>query len=72
MSFNNIHEITENLYLGNLSAAEDIDKLKELGIKKVLSVLDEFSWPKYGDSQFNHKTLAIQDFDEQNIISLLN
>ena len=68
MSFNNIHEITENLYLGNLSAAEDIDKLKELGIKKILSVLEEINWPKYEDSQFMHKALSIQDVDKQNII----
>ena len=68
MFFHDIDEITENIYLGNLSAAENIDKLKELGIKKVLSVLDQFAWPKYEESQFNHKTLAIKDFDEQNII----
>ena len=68
MGFHDIDEITENIYLGNLSAAENIDKLKELGIKKVLSVLDQFDWPKYEESQFNHKTLAIKDFDDQNII----
>ena len=68
MFFHDIDEITENIYLGNLSAAENIDKLKELGIKKVLSVLDQFDWPKYDESQFNHKTLAIKDFDDQNII----
>ena len=68
MGFHDIDEITENIYLGNLSAAENIDKLKELGIKKVLSVLDQFDWPKYDKSQFNHKTLAIKDFDDQNII----
>ena len=68
MGFHDIDEITENLYLGNLSAAENIDNLKALGIKKVLSVLDDFAWPKYGDSQFIHKTFSIQDFDNQNII----
>ena len=68
MGFHDIDEITENIYLGNLSAAENIDKLKELEIKKVLSVLDQFDWPKYEESQFNHKTLAIKDFDDQNII----
>ena len=34
-----IDEITETLYLGNLSGAENIEKLKKLGIKKVLSCL---------------------------------
>ena len=66
--FNDLDEITDNLYLGNLASAENIEELKKKGIKKVLSVLDQFDWPKYDESQFNHKTLAIKDFDDQNII----
>ena len=67
-NFNDMDQITPLIYLGNSSAASNISKLKELGIKKVLSVLDQFDWPKYDESQFNHKTLAIKDFDDQNII----
>ena len=33
-TFNDIDEIIENLYLGDLSGAENIDKIKKLGIKK--------------------------------------
>ena len=66
--FNDIDEILENLYLGNLSAAEKVDKLKELGIKKVLSLLDGF-WPEYKESDnIIHKKLTIHDFEEENII----
>ena len=67
-NFNDMDQITPLVYLGNSSSASNISKLKELGIKKVLSVLDQFDWPKYEESQFNHKTLAIKDFDDQNII----
>ena len=66
--YNGLSEITEKLYLGNFLGAFNVDNLKALGIKKVLSVLDDFAWPKYGDSQFIHKTFSIQDFDNQNII----
>ena len=68
-SFHNIDQITEKLYLGNLSAAEDTQNLKELGIKKVLSILDEFAWPKYHETlNIEHKKIAAQDMDDQNII----
>ena len=67
MGFHDIDEITENIYLGNLSAAENIDKLKELGIKKVLSILDEFAWPRYHEKlNIEHKKISAQDMDEQN------
>ena len=49
VSFNDMDEIIDNVYLGNLSAAENVTKLKELGIKKVLSILDGFL-PKYNES----------------------
>ena len=69
LSFHNIDEITENLYLGNLSAAENTQNLKELGIKKVLSILDEFAWPKYHETlNIEHKKISAQDMDDQNII----
>ena len=61
-------EIIENLYLGDLESSEDVNKLKELGIKKVLSILDGF-WPKYNESDnIIHKTLMVQDYEQENII----
>ena len=42
-------EITDNLYLGSIEGAQNINKIKELGIKKVLSVLNGF-WPEYKES----------------------
>ena len=67
--FNDLDEITDNLYLGNLASAENIEELKKKGIKKVLSVLDSFAWPKYKESDnINHKAISISDLENQNII----
>ena len=62
-------EITEKLYLGNISGAENIDKIKKLGIKKVLSLIEELLWPVYKESDnIIHKKFTIYDFEQQNII----
>ena len=67
-TFNDIDEIIENLYLGDLSGAENIDKIKKLGIKKVLSLLNGV-FPNYDEKDnIIHKTLNVNDFDEENII----
>ena len=69
LEYNDIDKITENIYLGNLCGAGDIDLLKKLGIKKVLSLLEEFGWPKYDESDnIVHKAYKIQDYDRENII----
>ena len=65
---NEMDEITENLYLGGYIGAKNIEKLKNLGIKKVLSLLNEY-FPQYKESDnIIHKTLNVNDFDEENII----
>ena len=65
---NDIDEIIENLYLGNFSASENIQQLKDLGIKKVLSVIDFNDFPNYKDENIIHKSVEVSDFDYQNII----
>ena len=70
VSFNDMDEIIDNLYLGNLSSAENVKKLKELGIKKVLSLLDGF-FPNYNKSDnITQKKFIIHDFDQENIIKI--
>ena len=67
--FHDMDEITEKLYLGNISGAENIDKIKKLGIKKVLSLIEELLWPVYKESDnIIHKKFTIYDFEQQNII----
>ena len=56
-NFNDMDQITPLIYLGNSSAASNISKLKELGIKKVLSVID-FGVPIYNEKM----TLFIKQF----------
>ena len=36
--YNDLDEIIENIYLGNYEASENIQKLKELGIKKSIII----------------------------------
>ena len=67
--FHDMDEITEKLYLGNISGAENIDKIKNLAIKKVLSLIEELLWPVYKESDnIIHKKFTIYDFEQQNII----
>ena len=66
--YNEMDEITSNLYLGNKASSKDIKKLKELGIKKVLSIID-FSSPKYSEEDnIIHKKISVSDTFTQNII----
>ncbi len=65
---NDMDQITPDLYLGNSSSSTNVSKLKELGIKKVLSVMDCGS-PKYNDKDnIIHKTVSVCDISSQNII----
>ena len=66
--FNDMDQITSQIYLGNSASASNKSKLKELGIKKVLSVID-FGAPSYNDKDdINHKTIYVADIYTQNII----
>ena len=65
--YNDIDKIDENLYLGNVMAANNVEDLKAKGIKKVLTVMD-FEIPKYDEKDFVHKVFYIEDYSGQNII----
>ena len=66
--FNDMDQITPLIYLGNSSSASNISKLKELGIRKVLSVID-FGAPLYNNiDKINHKKVRVSDISSQNII----
>ena len=63
-----IHEIIPNLYLGSIESANNIQKLKELNIKKVLSIMN-FDAPLYKpEDNINHKIISIADMTTENII----
>ena len=61
-------EINENLYLGDYGSSLNIDKLKEKGIKKVLTVMDFLDRPNYNSEEIIHKRFKITDYEQQNII----
>ena len=67
-NFNNIDKIVDNIYLGNCSAAEDIKDLKDKGIKKILTVMNQVGPNYLPEDGFIHKKYNIIDFDDQNII----
>ena len=65
---NPMDEIIDNLYLGDFSSANNINKLKELGIKNVLTILED-TYLKYNESDnINHKTIIVYDSVQENII----
>ena len=67
-SNHDMDEIIDNLYLGSFEGAQNIYKIKDLGIKKVLSILDLF-WPEYKEpDNITHKKLTIPDIGRKNII----
>ena len=60
-------QITNNLYLGNLFDAQNIQNLLKLGIKKVLSLITDTQLLKY-PNEIEHKLIKIDDFPKENII----
>ena len=53
--FNNIDEIVDNIWLGNNSGAEDIKDLKDKGIKKILTVMNQVGPNYLPEDGFIHK-----------------
>ena len=68
---NDMHQISDNLWLGNYEAENNIDNLKKEGIKKILCVMD-FSAPEYKEKdKFNQKIFKIVDIHTQNNLKYL-
>ena len=67
---NEMDEIIENLYLGGYGAAQDIQQLKEKGIKKVLSVMELSASPTFNSNEFKQLKFDINDIETQNIIHI--
>ena len=62
-----VSKITDNLYLGNMYAAYNINRLKSIGIEKILTVMNEFG-NTYPKNTFIHKIIEIEDIYDSNII----
>ena len=62
-----VDQITETIYLGSMRVAFDKEKLKQLGIKKVLTVMSAFG-NHYEPYEFTHKSIEVEDNFKTNII----
>ena len=62
-----INRITNTIYLGNMYAASNKKKLKELGIKKILTVMSNCD-NEYNPKTFIHKTIEVDDDFNTNLI----
>ena len=68
LDLNDMDQITDSIWLGNLNSALNINKLKKEEIKKILTISD--SPPKINDEKsfFIKKMVKISDFPNRNII----
>ena len=68
---NDMDQITENIYLGNYEASLNAEYLSQLGITKILSVMD-VGYPDYNKYHngpcFIQKIVKVVDYPTQNII----
>ena len=65
---NELDQITDHVWLGNYESSVQIDNLKKLGIKKILTIMD-YTPPSYKeDDKFIHKIISIADIPVVNII----
>ena len=60
-------QITENVYLGNIYDARNLERLQKLGINKVLSIITDPNLVSYPES-IEHKLIDIADYPKENII----
>ena len=62
-----INQITDTIYLGNVESALNKEKLKSLGIRKVLTVMSAFG-NHYEKYEFVHKSIEVEDAYDTNLI----
>ena len=64
-------KITNNIWIGNIASAKNIDNLKRLGIQKVLSVMENNA-PKYRwEDNITQGIVKVADSPDQNVIKYL-
>ena len=61
-------KITNNIWIGNIASANNINNLKSLGIKKILTVMEN-NPPKYNkEDDLIQRIIKVEDSPDQNVI----
>lgn len=60
-----ISQITDNIFVGNISTGTNLELLKKMGITHIVSALSHFTAPFPDD--FNYYHISIYDVEESNI-----
>lgn len=62
---NDLHEVYENIYVGNISTAYNKSKLKELGINNVITAISGMS--EIYPEEFNYMLVDVLDIQQQDM-----
>jgi protein-tyrosine phosphatase len=62
---NDLHEVYDNIYVGNISTAYNKDKLKELGINNVITAIS--GMPEIYPEEFNYMLVDALDIQQQDM-----
>ena len=65
---NDLNQIEDNIWLGNFNSTKNIKDLKEKGITKILTVMNERRNIFNKEDGFIHKIIDVMDIDYENII----
>ena len=65
-----LNEVYENIYVGNISTACNKEKLEELGIKNVITAVSGV--PEIYPKDFNYKLVDVLDITKENMIPVFD
>ncbi len=63
----NIDQITDKIYLGDIDGAREVNYLKQEKITHIISLAGKIFSPEYEEGLFKRKIIDIIDFEDQNI-----
>ena len=63
----NIDQITDKIYLGDIDGAREVNYLKQEKITHIISLAGKIFSPEYEEGLFKRKIIDIIDFEDENI-----
>ena len=67
LTSSHIDKITDKIYLGDITGANEINYLKQEGITHIISLAGKYISPQYAEGLFIRKMIDIMDFPSENI-----